>query len=48
MEKSEKILKASDQIEHEGVQYTVEAVDGKRVAKLQIKVLPQTPGEDQT
>ena len=42
MEKSEKILETGDEVEHRGVRYTVEEVDGKRVEKVRIRVLPPT------
>lgn len=42
MEQSDKVLEVGDRIEHEGVRYTVEEVDGKRVARLKIQIL-QTP-----
>ncbi|MBX3175779.1 MAG: HlyC/CorC family transporter [Candidatus Hydrogenedentes bacterium] len=39
MEQSDKVLEVGDRIDHEGVLYTVEAMDGKRVSRL----LVQTP-----
>lgn len=41
MEKSDKLPDPGDQIEHDGVLYTVEEVDGKRVSRVRVKVLPQ-------
>ncbi len=38
MEQSDKVLEVGDHIRHEGVRYTVEAVDGKRVSRLQIRI----------
>lgn len=38
MEQSDKVLEVGDHIRHEGVRYTVEAVEGKRVSRLQIRV----------
>ena len=38
MAQSDKVLEVGDQIRHEGVRYTVEEVDGKRVSRLQIRV----------
>lgn len=39
MEQSDKVLEVGDRIEHEGVRYTVEEVDGKRVSRLKIQIL---------
>lgn len=38
MEQSDKVLEVGDHIRHEGVRYTVEAVEGKRVSRLQIRI----------
>lgn len=38
MEQTDKILEAGDRLEHEGVEYTVEDVEGKRVARVRISV----------
>ncbi len=38
MEQTDKIPEAGDRIEHEGVRYTVETMDGKRVERLRIEV----------
>jgi putative hemolysin len=38
MEQSEKVLEVGDQIRHEGVRYTVEAMEGKRVSRLRIEI----------
>ena len=48
MEQTDKIPEAGDQIEHEGVRYIVEAVDGKRVERLRIQVLPEVRGGSDT
>jgi putative hemolysin len=39
MEQSDKVLEVGDQIDHEGVLYTVEEMEGKRVSRLTV----QTP-----
>lgn len=47
MEQSDKVLEVGDRIEHEGVRYTVEEVDGKRVSRLKIQILrAQTTQEE--
>lgn len=47
MEQSDKVLEVGDRIEHEGVRYTVEEVDGKRVSRLKIQILhTQAPQEE--
>jgi putative hemolysin len=40
MEQSDKLPDPGDRIEHDGVLYTVEEVDGKRVSRVRVKVLP--------
>lgn len=51
MEQSDKVLEVGDQIRHEGVRYTVEAMEGKRVSRLRIRIpgrsatAPPAPGE---
>lgn len=44
MEQSDKVLEVGDQIDHEGVRYTVEEMDGRRVSRL----LVQTPETEPT
>jgi len=44
MEQSDKVLEVGDQIDHEGVRYTVEEMEGKRVSRL----LVQTPEAELT
>lgn len=39
MEQSDKVLEVGDRIDHEGVRYTVEEVDGKRVSRLKIQIM---------
>jgi len=48
MDLSEKVLEAGDQVEHEGVQYTVETMERKRVARVLIKVPARTEEVQQT
>jgi putative hemolysin len=38
MEQSDKVPEVGDHIRHEGIRYTVEAVAGKRVSKLRIRI----------
>jgi len=45
MAKSEKVLESGDQIEHEGVRFTVEVCDGKRVSCVRAEIL-KTPSGD--
>jgi len=46
MEQSDKVLEVGDHIRHSGVRYTVEAMDGKRVSRLRIRVpLPSAPAQ---
>jgi len=44
MEQSDKVLEVGDQIDHEGVLYTVEEMEGKRVSRLTV----QTPDAELT
>jgi len=46
MEQSDKIPEAGDRIEHEGVVFTVEVVEGKRVEKLRIEVPREASAEE--
>jgi len=39
MEQSDRILEVGDEIQHAGVLYTIEEVEGKRVSRLRLKVL---------
>ncbi len=47
MEQSDKVLEVGDRIEHEGVRYTVEEVDGKRVARLKIQILQSPAAQEE-
>ena len=44
MDKTDKIPEVGDTIEHSGIEFTVEKVDGKRVAQLRLHVL-EKPAE---
>ncbi len=45
MEQTEKILEVGDELEHKGVRYTVEEMDGKRVSRLVVHVPLEEDGE---
>ena len=45
MAKSDKILEAGDEIEHEGAHYSIEKVEGKRVAKIHIHLAQYTTAD---
>lgn len=45
MSKSDKVLEVGDEIEHEGVQFRVERMDGRRVLKVRLQVPRPEPGE---
>ena len=43
MNHSDKVLEAGDRVEHDGVVFTVESCEGKRVSHVRIEAPPETP-----
>lgn len=48
MEQSDKVLEVGDKIDHEGVLYTVEEMDGKRVSRLLVQTSEPQPANGET
>jgi putative hemolysin len=46
MDQTEKIPEVGDRIEHAGIVFTVEAVDGKRASQVRVQILPQSEAQE--
>ena len=46
MEQNDKVPEKGDEISHEGITYTVESVDGKRVERMKIEIPPGAQEDD--
>lgn len=46
MDQNEKVPEVGDRIEHSGIEFTVEAVDGKRASQVRVRILPQSEAQE--